>query len=228
MIETLPAIEIETAPKPDFSVIWLHGLGADGSDFEPIVPELGLPDDARVRFVFPHAPMMPVTCNGGYIMRAWYDIKYLDGSTRDVDEAGVRASCEAVRALIARENALGVPTHRIVLAGFSQGGAIAYTAGLSHPQRLAGVIALSTYLPARQMLLDSLSAASRATPIFAAHGTHDDVVGPALGEAARACLAAEGYPIAWHTYRMAHSVCIEEIAEIGRWLAERLREAAPA
>jgi phospholipase/carboxylesterase len=228
MTEILPAIEIETAPKPDFSVIWLHGLGADGSDFEPIVPELGLPDDARVRFVFPHAPMIPVTCNGGYVMRAWYDIKTLDGSSRDVDEAGVLASCAAVRALIARENALGVPTHRIVLAGFSQGGAIAYTAALSHPEKLAGVIALSTYLPARQWLLDSLSEANRTTPIFAAHGSHDDVVRPALGEAARDTLLAQGYTLAWHSYRMPHSVCIDEIAAIGRWLSDRLREAAPA
>ncbi|GAA5173800.1 alpha/beta hydrolase [Niveibacterium umoris] len=222
MSELLEALEVETAPNPDFSVIWLHGLGADGSDFVPVVPELGLPAGARVRFVFPHAPMIPVTCNGGYIMRAWYDIKYLDGSSRDVDEAGVRASCAAVRALVARENARGVPTSHIVLAGFSQGGAIAYTAALSHPERLAGVIALSTYIPARAMLLGSLSDANRSTPIFAAHGTYDDVVGLPLGLAARDALRAEGYALDWHTYPMPHSVCLEEIAAIGQWLQQRM------
>lgn len=223
MSDCLPALEVQTAPDADFSVIWLHGLGADGSDFEPVVPELGLPPDARVRFVFPHAPMMPVTCNGGYIMRAWYDITYLDGSSRDVDEGGVLASCAAVRALIARENTRGVPTHRIVLAGFSQGGAIAYTAALSHPEPLAGVIALSTYLPAPQWLLASLSDANRATPIFAAHGTQDDVVKPLLGLAARDTLRAAGYAIEWHDYPMPHSVCLEEIRDIGAWLAIRER-----
>ncbi len=228
MSDVLPTLEIETAAEADFSVIWLHGLGADGSDFEPVVPELGLPGNAKIRFVFPHAPVIPVTCNGGYLMRAWYDIKYLDGSTRDVDEAGVRASCEAVRALIARENARGVPTHRIVLAGFSQGGAIAYTAALSHPETLAGVIALSTYLPARQLLLDSLTEANRSTPIFAAHGTQDDVVGLRLGEAARDTLQAEGYAVEWRTYPMPHSVCLDEIRAIGAWLTTRWQTAQRA
>lgn len=222
MSELLPAIEVETGLSPRFSVIWLHGLGADGSDFEPVVPELGLPQDLRVRFVFPHAPMMPVTCNGGYVMRAWYDIRDLSPHSRDIDVAGLQASCEAVRTLIARENERGVPCSRIVLAGFSQGGAVAYTAGLTHTERLAGVVGLSTYLPA-PALLDGANPAHHDIPILAAHGRHDDVVSLALGEAAREALLARGYTVEWHSYAMAHSVCMEEIATIGRWLSERMQ-----
>jgi phospholipase/carboxylesterase len=222
MSEPLPAIEVETAAHPQFSVIWLHGLGADGSDFLPVVPELGLPAAPGLRFVFPHAPMIPVTCNAGYVMRAWYDIKVIDGINREVDEDGIRASCAAVRQLIARENARGVPTQRIILAGFSQGGAIAYTAGLTHPERLAGIVALSAYIPAPGLLVTEHAAVNRHTPVFAAHGTEDDVVPPQLGEQAATLLQAQGVPLEWHTYPMPHSVCLEEVAAIGQWLTTRL------
>lgn len=223
MTQLLPALEVETAPNPQFTVIWLHGLGADGNDFVPVVPELGLPDNMAVRFLFPHAPMIPVTCNGGYIMRAWYDIETLDDARRHADEAGVRATCEDIRALIANENARGIATERIVLAGFSQGGAIAYTAGLTHPQTLGGIIALSTYLPLPAMVEAEISEANRATPVFAAHGTQDDVVPPQLGMLARDTLLRLQCRVTWHSYPMPHSVCLEEIADIGAWLTERLR-----
>ncbi|MDO9244151.1 MAG: carboxylesterase, partial [Rhodocyclaceae bacterium] len=147
-----PPIEIETSANPEFAVIWMHGLGADGSDFVPVVPELGLGDTPAVRFVFPHAPEIPVTCNGGYVMRAWYDIMSLEQGSRQVDEAGIVQSRQMIRTLIARENQRGIPSRRIFLAGFSQGGAIAYTAALTHPETLAGVIALSTYLPSQRLL----------------------------------------------------------------------------
>jgi len=218
MSELLSAIEVETAAHPEFSVIWLHGLGADGSDFVPVVPELGLWRAPGIRFVFPHAPMIPVTCNGGYVMRAWYDIKVIDGINREVDEDGIRTSCAAVRQLVARENARGVPTDHIVLAGFSQGGAIAYTAGLTHPEPLAGIMALSAYVPAPGLLVTENAAVNRHTPVFAAHGTDDDVVPLQLGEQAATLLQAQGVPLEWHTYPMPHSVCPEEVAAIGQWL----------
>lgn len=221
MSELLPAIEIETAPNPACAVIWMHGLGADGSDFVPVVPELDLPDTLAVRFIFPHAPAIPVTCNGGYVMPAWYDIYSLDEAGRKADEAGIRQSRDAIRALIARENARGVPTERIVLAGFSQGGAIAYTTALTHPETLAGVIALSTYIPSPDLIAAEVTPANRSTPVFAAHGTEDDVVPLTLGTRARDYLAAQGQPVTWHTYRMPHSVCLEEITDIGQWLRER-------
>lgn len=222
MTTTLPAIEIETAPNPDFSIIWMHGLGADGSDFVPVVPELGLSEDVAVRFVFPHAPTIPVTINNGYVMRAWYDIVAIDGGARHADEAGIRASRDIVRKLIERENGRGVPTSRIVLAGFSQGGAIAYIAGLTHPEALAGIIALSTYIPAPALLAAEFDPANRATPVFAAHGTQDGVVPLQLGEQARQALTDLGNPLEWRTYPMAHSVCLEEITEIGAWLTARI------
>jgi len=218
----LPAIELETAPNPAYSVIWMHGLGADGSDFVPVVPELGLDDAPAIRFIFPHAPAMPVTANGGYVMPAWYDILSFDEVGRRGDEAGIRVSRDAIRALIARENARGVPSERIVLAGFSQGGAIAYTAGLTHPERLAGIIALSTYIPAPALVTAEATPANADTPIFAAHGTGDDVVPLALGEQARDFVRARGHAPQWHTYPMPHSVCLEEIADIGAWLRAQL------
>jgi len=218
----LPAIEIETGDAPRFVVIWLHGLGADGSDFEPVVPELGLGDAPGVRFVFPHAPQIPVTCNGGYVMPAWYDIISLDGTTRQVDEAGILRSRDAIRRLVARENRRGVPCSRIVIAGFSQGGAIAYATALTHPEPLAGIVALSTYIPSPALIETEATAANRAVPIFAAHGSLDDVVAPELGRRARDFLAARGHAPEWHEYPMPHSVCIEEVREIGRWLGERL------
>ncbi len=222
MSELLPAIEIETAPQPAYAVIWMHGLGADGSDFAPVIPELNLPDTLAIRFIFPHAPAIPVTCNSGYVMPAWYDIYSLDEAGRKADVAGILQSRDAIRALIARENARGVPTERIVLAGFSQGGAIAYTTALTHPETLAGVIALSTYIPSTELIAAEAAPANASTPIFAAHGTEDDVVPLELGALARDTLVAQGQPVTWHTYRMPHSVCLEEIADIGAWLQARL------
>jgi phospholipase/carboxylesterase len=220
--ELLPAIEIETAAMPRYSVIWLHGLGADGSDFEPVVPELGLEGGPGIRFIFPHAPQIPVTCNGGYVMPAWYDIVSLDADSRVVDEAGIIASRQAIRRLIERENRRGVPCARIFVAGFSQGGAVAYTTALTHAEALAGVIALSTYIPSPQLLATEATAANRAVPIFAAHGSDDDVVSPGLGIRARDFLIRQGYGVEWHEYPMPHSVCLEEVREIGRWLRARM------
>jgi phospholipase/carboxylesterase len=222
MDELLPAIEMQTAEAPRFSVIWMHGLGADGSDFAPIVPELGLAAGPGVRFVFPHAPAIPVTCNGGYVMPAWYDIIALDSSNRSVDEAGILHSRQAIRGLIARENQRGVPSSRIFVAGFSQGGAVAYTTALTHPETLAGVIALSTYIPSLQLIEKEATAANKSLPIFAAHGTYDEVVSPELGVRAREFLKGRGYPLEWHEWPMAHSVCPEEISAIGRWLGDRM------
>jgi phospholipase/carboxylesterase len=195
-------------------VIWLHGLGADGHDFEPIVPELRLESALRVRFVFPHAPVQPVTINGGYAMRAWYDI----GNDRRQDEAGIRASQARVEALIARERTRGVAARRIVLAGFSQGGAIALQTALRHPERLAGVLALSTYLPLAETLAAEAHPANRDAPIFMAHGTQDPLIPLARAAASRDTLRALGYDVQWREYPMPHSVCAEEIAEIGAWL----------
>ena len=225
MNDLLPAIELETADAPQFSVIWMHGLGADGSDFEAVVPELGLEDCPGVRFIFPHAPHIPVTCNGGYVMPAWYDIISLDTNSRTVDEAGIIVSRQAIRRLMERENQRGVPCSRIFLAGFSQGGAVAYTTALTHAQPLAGVIALSTYIPSLKLLEGEATDANRAVPIFAAHGTEDDVVSPELGIRARDFLLRQGYRLEWHEYAMPHSVCIEEIDEIGRWLMDRMAAA---
>jgi phospholipase/carboxylesterase len=218
----LPAIEIATGDSPEFAVIWLHGLGADGHDFAPIVPELGLPETPAVRFIFPHAPEMPVTCNGGYVMPAWYDIVSLEPHSRQVDAAGLLRSRDAVRALIARENARGIPSRNIVLAGFSQGGAVAYITALTHPEPLAGLIALSTYLPLPQVIVDEATAANAQLSILAAHGRFDDVVSPALGTQARDFLSGRGYRIDWREYPMPHAVCDEEIADIGAWLRARL------
>jgi phospholipase/carboxylesterase len=218
MEELLQAIEIETAAKPQFAVIWLHGLGADGSDFVPVVPMLGLPSTLGVRFVFPHAPMIPVTCNAGYVMRAWYDILDFDSIERHVDEAGVRNARDAIRRLIARENQRGVPSRRIVLAGFSQGGAMAYTAGLTHAEPLAAIIALSAYIPAPALLAAEFSEANRGVAVFAAHGSEDEVVPIELGVAARESLRPYTERVQWSTYPMPHSICEEEIEAIGRWL----------
>jgi phospholipase/carboxylesterase len=219
--EVLPSIELETAANPTASVIWLHGLGADGNDFVPIVPELRLPQSLRVRFVFPHAPVRAVTINNGMRMRAWYDIAAADLNSR-ADLIGVRESQAQLEALNERENARGMPSERIVLAGFSQGGAIALYTGLRHAERLAGIMALSTYLIAPDKLATEASAANRGVPIFMAHGTADPVVRFQWGEASKRMLEAAGYPIEWHTYRMEHSVCLEEVQAIGAWLAKVL------
>lgn len=220
--ELLPAIEVQTAAIARFSVIWLHGLGADGSDFESVVPELGLEDAPGVRFIFPHAPAMPVTCNGGYVMPAWYDIISLDSTSRTVDDAGIVRSRAAIRQLIARENERSVPCSHIFLAGFSQGGAIAYMTALTHAEPLAGVLALSTYMPNPAMLDAEATAANTGLPIFAAHGTQDEVVSPGFGMRARDFLRLHGYAVEWHEYPMPHSICIEEVKEIGRWLRTRM------
>lgn len=205
-----------------YAIIWLHGLGADGSDFVPIVPELGLAASPGVRFVFPDAPAIPVTCNGGYVMPAWYDIISLDTSSRHVDEGGIVRSRDAIRALIAAQNANGIPSGRIFLVGFSQGGAIAYTTALTHPEPLAGVIALSTYLPSEALVTREASLANQGIAIFAAHGTADDVVAPELGRRARDFLLTRGHDLEWHEYPMTHAVCPQEIADIGAWLNARL------
>lgn len=219
MTALLDALETATGPNPSASVIWLHGLGADGSDFMPIVPELSLPARA-IRFVFPNAPRMPVTINGGMVMPAWYDIS--DTAIRREDERGVRASQAAIEALIAREVARGSPAGNIVLAGFSQGGAIALQAALRHPERLAGVIALSTYVPLADVLAAEASAANRDVSILMAHGTQDPVITLARAEQSRLLLQGLGYRVEWRTYPMAHAVCPQEIADIGRWLTKVL------
>jgi phospholipase/carboxylesterase len=219
--ELLPCIEIETAPSPRASVIWLHGLGADGNDFVPIVPELRLPHELMVRFVFPHAPVRAVTINNGMRMRAWYDISAADLTNR-ADLAGVRQSQAELEALIARETARGMAPERIVLAGFSQGGAIALYTGLRHGKRLAGILALSTYLVAPDKLATEASEANRGTPIFMAHGTADPVVRFQWGEATKRLLEAAGYRVEWHVYHMEHSVCLEEVQAIGAWITRVL------
>lgn len=206
------------------SVIWLHGLGADGHDFVPIVPELRLAPPGVLRFVFPHAPVRPVTLNGGIPMRAWYDIIELSVTGRK-DEAGTRASAARVAALIDREIARGVAASRIVLAGFSQGGAIALHAALRHPLRLAGVMALSTYLPFHESVAAEASAANRGLPILMCHGLYDPMLPLAYGEAARDILASLGYPVEWKAYPMQHEVCRQEIDDIAAWLTARI---APA
>jgi phospholipase/carboxylesterase len=219
MSSVLDAIEIETAPAPRASVVWLHGLGADGHDFVPIVPELALPPALPVRFVFPHAPTRPVTINGGMVMRAWYDVVDAGGARREV-EAGVRQSQRQIEALIARERARGTPAAAIVLAGFSQGGAMALHTGLRHPERLAGIMALSCFLPLADRLAAEVDAANRETPIFMAHGAHDPLIPLARGREARDLLAALGYRVVWRQYPMPHAVCADEIADVARWLRE--------
>jgi len=225
MSTVLEAIEIESAPSPRASIIWLHGLGADGHDFVPIIPELGLPLTLRVRFVFPHAPTRPVTINGGMVMRAWYDVYNLEGQRRE-DDKGVRASQTAVEELIAREKARGVPAGRIVLAGFSQGGAIALQTALRHGERLAGIMALSTYLPIAEKFAAEASAANRDVPIFMAHGSVDPVIPMARAEQSRGLLQSLGYAVEWREYPMPHSVCPEEITDVSAWLGKVLGRAA--
>ena len=218
---TLPALELETAASPRYSVIWLHGLGADGNDFAPIVPQLVDRAWPPLRFVFPHAPVRPVTINNGMSMRAWYDIAAFDLNARQ-DEAGMRASVGEVETLIAREHQRGVPSERILLAGFSQGGAIALAAGLKHAEKLAGIIALSTYLPAYVAQPSERSAANATIPIFWGHGSVDPVVILQRGIDSRDLLKSLGYAVEWHTYLMAHAVCPEEISDLRYWLGQHL------
>ena len=217
----LATVEIETAAKPSRSVIWLHGLGADGHDFEPAVPQLARRGGPALRFVFPHAPVRPVTLNGGLPMRAWYDIGGLDRHSAQ-DESGIRGSDAALRALIGRENERGVATRHIVLAGFSQGGALALYTGTRLPEQLAGVIGLSCYALLPERLAAERHAANQHTPFLMAHGSLDPVVAPVLGEETRALLIAAGYAVEWHSYPMGHSVCAEELAMIAAFLQKVL------
>jgi phospholipase/carboxylesterase len=215
------------AGTPAASVIWLHGLGADGHDFVPIVPELRLPASPALRFVFPHAPLRPVTINNGMRMRAWYDIVSLSASGPP-EEARIRASADALERWIAREVELGVPASRIIIAGFSQGGAIALHAALRHAERLSGILALSTYLPLHARLAAEAAPANRDVPILMCHGREDPVLPMALGTTSRDWLRGLGYTVKWKDYRMQHQVCMEEVADISLWLQGRLAASAPA
>lgn len=210
-------VEVSTGADPRFSVIWLHGLGADGHDFEPVVPELGLQRMPAVRFVFPHAPVRPVTLNGGMPMRAWYDISAISAS-RDQDEAGILQSAELIDALIQREAERGVPASKLVLAGFSQGGAMALYTGLRYRSRLAGVMALSSYLLFPERLEAERCPANHAIPLFIGHGNMDPMVPYEMGKTSANALEALGYPVEWRSYSMQHSVCMQELADIGQWL----------
>jgi phospholipase/carboxylesterase len=220
----LESIEIETGDKPAAAVIWMHGLGADGNDFVPIVHELDLSGAPAIRFVFPHAPMQPVSINNGYVMRAWYDVKWgdLEGRSKEADEKGVRASQTAIEALIERETARGIAAENIVLAGFSQGGAIALQTGLRYSKKIAGVMALSTYLPLAESLANEAAQANRSTPIFMAHGTEDGVIPFEMATRSRDALVQHGYAVEWREYPMAHSVALEEIGDIAQWLEKVL------
>jgi phospholipase/carboxylesterase len=220
MSTLLDTVEQETGPNPEWTVLWLHGLGADGHDFAPIVPELLRPGWPALRFVFPHAPVRPVTINNGMRMRAWYDIAGMDFATR-ADAAGVAESVAQVEALIAREAERGVPSQRVLLAGFSQGGAITLAVGARRAQPLAGLIALSTYLPDPAGLAAYGTPAATAQPVFAAHGSQDPVVPFAAGQASAQALQQAGYAVEWHSYPMAHQVCAEEIADLTRWIDAR-------
>ena len=213
---SLETIELETGPRPGAAVIWLHGLGADGHDFEPIVPELGLPASKATRFIFPNAPQRPVTINNGMRMPAWYDILQLGGGPED--ETGIRESQAQIESLIAAEVKRGIPHSKIVLAGFSQGGAIVLQTALRQRERLAGVMALSTYLPLKDKLEKERAAANSALPIFMAHGSHDPMIPMARAQQSRDALLGLGYKVEWRDYPMPHSVCPDEIADIAAFL----------
>lgn len=217
----LECVEKETGTRPKFAVIWMHGLGADGNDFVPMVPEIVAPDWPSARFVFPHAPRRPVTINGGMSMRAWYDITGMEIAQRQ-DETGIRSSIKQVEALIAREQERGIPASHIILAGFSQGAAMSISAGLRHAERLAGIIGLSGYLPLERQLETERSAANADVPIFIGHGSLDPVVPQTLGMLCRDFLRSHGYTVDWHSYTMAHQVCIEEITDLRGWIGERV------
>lgn len=220
-IESSEAVRLEPDVPANASVIWLHGLGADGNDFAPLVPELRLPAAIAARFIFPHAPVRPITINGGMRMRGWYDIVSLTRSDQQ-DSAGIRASAALVQDLIEREVAAGIARQRIVLAGFSQGGAIALHAGLRQAEPLAGILALSTYLPLHTSIFTELTAAGRATPILMCHGLYDNVLPLALGSSSRDGLRQLGCQVEWRDYPMQHQVCAEEVDEIATWMRARL------
>ncbi len=221
MSEANDAIVIEPREAATASILWLHGLGADGHDFEPIVPELGADATRGVRFLFPHAPFRPVTINNGFVMRAWYDVLDME-LTRRPDEAGIKSSSELLRRYISAEAEKGVPSERILLAGFSQGGAVALHTGLRYEQRLGGILALSTYLPLPEAAAREAHQANAEVPIFMAHGSADPVVGIVHAERSRDFLTARGYRVEWHEYPMMHAVCAEEIRDVARWLSRVL------
>jgi phospholipase/carboxylesterase len=225
MTGLLETIEIETGKSPAASVIWLHGLGADGNDFVPIVNELDLEGAPAIRFVFPHAPVRPVTINNGMMMRAWYDVLFgdLEGNSKRADERGVRESQALVGALIEREAGRGIATEKIVLAGFSQGGAVTLQTGLRYPKKLAGLMALSTYLPLAESLPQEAAPANRQTPIFMAHGAYDGVIPLVMGAGSMTLLTGMGHPVEWRQYPMQHSVCPQEIEDIAAWLRKVLK-----
>ena len=220
-LHPLPHLTVDTGENPTASIIWLHGLGADGHDFEPIVPELGL-NGMAIRFIFPHAPSMPVTINGGYIMPAWYDIAMTDFGVRQ-DRKGIMQSAASIQLLIEQEQMRGVDAGKIILAGFSQGAAMSLHVGLRQSTALAGIIALSGYLLLADEM-DQLAPAAKATPIFMAHGINDPVVPFSLGDTSRRKLEAAGYRLAWHSYPMQHQVCMEEIRHIGGWIRQVLEK----
>jgi phospholipase/carboxylesterase len=217
----LEHIQVETGPNPTAAIIWMHGLGADGNDFVPLVQELDYTGLPAIRFVFPHANTMPVTINGGYVMRAWYDITGAE-LTRREDEAGLRASQRSIEALIAREKERGIPASKIILAGFSQGCAMTLQAGLRHPEQLAGMLCLSGYLPLADKTAAERTAESLSVPIFMAHGRQDPVVPFVRAEQSRDVLKSLGYQVEWHEYMMQHSLCIEEVRDINAWLRKVL------
>lgn len=218
---TLEAITIEPTQKANASVIFLHGLGADGHDFTPIVPQLNQLTNLSIRYIFPHAPLRPVTLNGGYVMRAWYDIYGLDRHARE-DVLGISSTASAIEKLISAELAKGIPANKIILAGFSQGGAIALHTGLRYPASLGGIIALSTYLPVADQLSTEAHSTNQNTPIFLAHGTEDPVLPLQWGEITHQHLINLHYTVAWHSYAMPHSVCPQEILDMGKWLKQVL------
>jgi len=215
------AVILEPANKATSSIIWMHGLGADGNDFVPIVPELRLPTSLNSRFIFPHAPMRPITWNNGYVMRAWYDIKAL-GLKAEEDASGIHQSEQSIRRLIQHELDQGIAANKIVIAGFSQGGAMALQVALRYPQRLAGVMPLSTYLPLRDTLADEANVANKDIPILMCHGRQDPVVPYQLGDDSRKLLEAQGYLVDFRSYNMPHSVCAEEVADVSQWLQQIL------
>jgi phospholipase/carboxylesterase len=221
MSDLLEHIQIETNDNPEIAIIWMHGLGADGNDFVPLVRELDLTGLPGIRFIFPHAKTMPVTISNGYVMRAWYDITGLEADRRE-DEGGLRASQLEIEALIEREKQRGIPASRIILAGFSQGCAMAIQTGLRHPETLAGLLCLSGYVPLSARLGTERTEASKATPIFMAHGRYDNVVPFSRAEASRDLLVSLGYQLEWHEYAMQHSLCLEEVQHISAWLKKVL------
>lgn len=213
----LTTIELTTGPNPTHAIIWMHGLGADGNDFVPIIDELDLPETSPVRFIFPHAPKQPVTINGGFIMPAWYDIRSADLDHTE-DEAGLKRSQQLITQLIEKENSRGIPFENIVLAGFSQGGVISLFVGLRYAEKLGGVMVLSGYLPLARQLESDACPANHTTPIFMGHGSEDMIVPIPLASKSRQQLITQGYSVEWHEYSMAHSVCSDEIKDISKWL----------